>query len=150
MTDNRFIDAWLQMLDNDTLLLAVRGRSEVLYRLMLGLVWLHEIWHYLAARALGLYARIELERGLTHFHYEEDWQAIVVDLAPAVPGVAGMLAFATLALSSESLLPQLGWGAMSVLMVGWILAGYYDFKLVRRHVRRILDRRIRRARQRRP
>ena len=46
----------------------------------------HELWHYLAARALALPARIE--PGVTRYSAEYDWQRVIVLLAPAVVGLA--------------------------------------------------------------
>jgi len=89
--------------------------------LVMALTFHHEIWHYLAARSLGLPARID--PGVTVYRASADWQRVVVLLAPAAVGLA--------------LLPWPLWAAWwwagclgDFMDVGRIVAGYARGRLI--------------------
>jgi hypothetical protein len=85
----------------------------------------HEIWHFLAARALGLHAR--LIPGATLFDRTARWKSVVVLMAPATVGLVWPLAW----------LPLLQWvshypGAVNgtlliVSVLGWCSGCAGDF-----------------------
>jgi hypothetical protein len=53
--------------------------------LVFALAWPHEVWHYAAARALGL--RVEIGPAVCRYRARADWQRLVVLLAPAAVGI---------------------------------------------------------------
>lgn len=69
----------------------------------------HEVWHYLAARGLGLRAR--LAPGATLFERTAGWKSLVVLLAPATVGLVWPLAW----------LPGLQWLAHYPGSLNWML-----------------------------
>jgi len=69
----------------------------------------HEVWHYLAARGLGL--RAKLVPGATLFERTARWKSIVVLMAPATFGLVWPLAW----------LPALQWLSHYPGPVNWLL-----------------------------
>jgi hypothetical protein len=94
------------------------------------LAWPHEIWHYLAARLLGLPA--QLVPGATLYRPSARWQRILVLLAPAVAGLVFPFGYECLraALSGQAvtagglLLMALAWwaGCAGDFIDVWLLA----------------------------
>src|SRR5262245_7765120 len=69
----------------------------------------HEIWHYLAARGLGL--RASLVPGATLFERTTRWKSMIVLMAPATLGLVWPLAW----------LPLLQWLSRYPGTVNWLL-----------------------------
>lgn len=77
----------------------------------------HEIWHYLAARLLGLRAR--LVPGATLFDPTTRWKSIAVLMAPATIGLVWPLMWLPIVQALSGRPPVTDWFLLAVMILGW-------------------------------
>jgi hypothetical protein len=85
----------------------------------------HEIWHYLAARALGLRAR--LVPGATLFERTARWKSVFVLMAPATVGLVWPLAWLPVLQWASHYPGSVNWTLLAVSLLGWWSGCVGDF-----------------------
>jgi hypothetical protein len=85
----------------------------------------HEIWHYLAARALGL--RTSLVPGATLFEPTSRWKSLLVLMAPATVGLIWPLACLPALQWASHYSGSVNWTLLIVVVVGWWSGCVGDF-----------------------
>lgn len=121
---------------NAAIMTWLRQYCRPLYHVVRAGLWLHEIWHFLAARALGRPAQMDLDLGQTRYTYEQWWQALVIDLAPLAAGLIAGLACLALAFQAPTPVNRAGWAAVSAVMfLGWTAVCGYDVRTALRLLR---------------
>jgi len=101
-------------------------------KLSLKLNIVHEIWHYLAARALGV--RAELHPTHVRIWTKNPWKSITVTLAPIVVGFLLWLIFVVMSLNAQSR----GMLFLSfVFLILWQIGCIYDYRNLWRKIRRL-------------
>jgi hypothetical protein len=87
--------------------------------------WPHEIWHFLAARALGL--RASLVPGATLFERTSRWKSIAVLMAPATVGLVWPLAWLPVLQWASHYPGSVNWALLVVSVLGWWSGCVGDF-----------------------
>jgi hypothetical protein len=77
----------------------------------------HEFWHYLAARALGLRARIV--PGVTLFEPAPRWQTALVLVAPAALGLVMPVTMHMLLQAAAGNAALVDWPVLALSLLGW-------------------------------
>jgi hypothetical protein len=85
----------------------------------------HEVWHYLAARALRL--RTRLVPGMTLFEPTTRWKSIFILMAPATVGLLWPLACLPLLQCASHFSGSVNWALATVTVMGWWAGCAGDF-----------------------
>ena len=85
----------------------------------------HEVWHFLAARALGL--RTRLVPGLTLFEPTTRWNSLIILMAPATVGLLWPLACLPFLQWASHFSGSVNWPLVTVTLLGWWAGCAGDF-----------------------